>query len=246
MMKKTFCGVFALLLMLAIPSCGGNDDEPQGGGQGGHATDKFTVSARTVFSHKLPKEIDDMKLFYNDKDQLEKVVEDYATVTFDYSNLSSKKVRMKCGEKYIIDMTLNNKGFVESCIQNYNDGDKETWKFNYNTDGQMTYIFRSEGNDEETQMTYSNGNLVKTYRPYDEPDNLETIITYSSTDNMGSIMFFDKIFGIDIDEMKYAYYAGLLGKATKQLPATSNGSKINWEINSEGYPTSMNGIKITW
>lgn len=34
-------------------------------------------------------------------------------------------------------------------------------------------------------------------------------------------MLFDPTLGIDMDEMEYAYYAGLLGKATKSLPSSN-------------------------
>lgn len=62
--------------------------------------------------------------------------------------------------------------------------------------------------------------------------------------NKGNIMLFNTTFGIDIGAMKYAYYAGLLGKATKNLPVQfidKNGNKTNftWTVNSNGFPTTM-------
>ena len=55
-------------------------------------------------------------------------------------------------------------------------------------------------------------------------------------------MFFDDTFDIDIEELQYAYYAGLLGKATKHLPVRSIDEKnevstFRWTLDSNGYPT---------
>ena len=57
-------------------------------------------------------------------------------------------------------------------------------------------------------------------------------------------MLFNTTFGIDMGAIKYAYYAGLLGKATKNLPVQlidKNGNKNNftWIVNSNGFPTAM-------
>lgn len=68
-------------------------------------------------------------------------------------------------------------------------------------------------------------------------------------------MLFNTTFGIDIGAMKYAYYAGLLGKATKNLPLQlidKNGNKNNftWIVNSNGFPTAMTSgshqYKFVW
>ena len=66
----------------------------------------------------------------------------------------------------------------------------------------------------------------------------------SLIENKGCIMFFDGTFGIDMDEMEYAYYAGLLGKATKNLPVrlVDDEGRITdffWTLNSAGYPISF-------
>lgn len=57
-------------------------------------------------------------------------------------------------------------------------------------------------------------------------------------------MLFDTTLGIDMDEMEYAYYAGLLGKAIKNLPVKcvddeGNVENYSWKLNSTGYPTQM-------
>ena len=59
------------------------------------------------------------------------------------------------------------------------------------------------------------------------------------------MMFFDTTFDIDVEELQFAYYAGLLGKATKHLPVRSIDEEnevttFRWKkFNANGYPTSL-------
>ena len=129
-------------------------------------------------------------------------------------------------ETYIFDMELNEQGFVSYCEETEPDGNLETWDFGYTADGHLNYMKRSEGGNEVTNITYANGNIVKASMVSEEEPNRVSVYTlfYTSdevtepVENKGSIMLFDELFNIDMDEMKYAYYAGLLGKATKDLP----------------------------
>lgn len=69
--------------------------------------------------------------------------------------------------------------------------------------------------------------------------------------NKGCIMLFDDMFQIDMDEMSVAYYAGLLGKAVKNLPVGYEEKSIeggdeytysevfHWTLNSNGLPTEF-------
>ena len=77
-------------------------------------------------------------------------------------------------------------------------------------------------------------------------------------------MFYDKTLGIDMDEMWFAYYAGLLGKATKHLPlkltyesdSYEDITNFAWTLNANGFPTLLsiqsehsstnNNISIIW
>ena len=61
-------------------------------------------------------------------------------------------------------------------------------------------------------------------------------------------MLFDETFDIDMDEMSILYYAGLLGKATKNLPmklvaSWSDGDESSytffWEFDSNSLPTKF-------
>lgn len=52
-------------------------------------------------------------------------------------------------------------------------------------------------------------------------------------------MPFDIELRVDMDEMKCAYYAGLLGKATKHLPVKNKDFTLNWTLNNAGYPIKL-------
>lgn len=133
-------------------------------------------------------------------------------------------------EKLVCNLYLDKNGFVKHCEETEYDLDgkqEETWDFTYNGDGQLLTMMRSEGGNEKTTIKYQDGNIVETATvSANEPEESSSYkVYYTSTDmplpieNKGSIMFFDGTFGIDMDEMEYAYYAGLLGKATRNLPA---------------------------
>lgn len=49
-------------------------------------------------------------------------------------------------------------------------------------------------------------------------------------------MFFDTCFAIDLDEMDVAYWAGLLGKATKHLPISEYHT---WIFDDNGYAVAI-------
>ena len=84
--------------------------------------------------------------------------------------------------------------------------------------------------------------------------NMETEYYYD-THNEKVLMLFDEILDVDMDEMIYAYYGGMLGKATKHLPLvghyTYNGEDsvsdmyFTWTLNSDSYPTEL-VVKDQW
>ena len=68
-------------------------------------------------------------------------------------------------------------------------------------------------------------------------------------------MLFNTTFGIDMGAIRYAYYAGLLGKATKNLPVqlidkSGNKNNFTWTVNNNGFPTAMTSgshqYKFVW
>ncbi|MDE5549750.1 MAG: DUF4595 domain-containing protein, partial [Bacteroidaceae bacterium] len=160
------------------------------------------------------------------------------------------------GDILICNLTLGKNGFVSHCdeMEIYEgETETETWDFTYNSNGQLTQMLRSEGGCEKTQIKYDNGDIVEvsttsaeeldessTYKIYYTSNNVQTAI-----ENKGCIMLFDNTLGIDMDEMEYAYLAGLLGKATKHLPVRCVDVEedytdiFTWTLNYAGYPIKL-------
>lgn len=237
------------ILSVGFEACSGDDDEDNNSGGS-----NVKVNTSKVFTGGLPKSIDGMLMTYNSDGTLASISGDGTSVSFEYGSgtraVADNTVRMTIyedGELFATcDMTLNADGYVKSCTETDYDGDVETWAFGYNSDGQLNYMKRSEGGNELTSITYSNGNIVKTKTvSEEEPDeSSEYSITYSDVANKGCIMLFDATLGIDMDEMEYAYYAGMLGKATKNLPKSNvdeegDTTNFTWTLNSNNLPTKL-------
>lgn len=257
--------LLAVVVCMALAACG-DDDEPNGNGGGKEPTS--VVNPANVFTGGLPKSAEGATLFYNDKGLLTKMsIENGKEVTFEYNNgtrlaAPQNAVRMtivdsEYDERIVFDMEINAQGFVKHCTETEGDGDVETWGFEYTTDGHLNYMKRSEGGNEITTITYQEGDIVHVGIVSEgEAWEASRDVKYTSGDvaspmpNKGCVMLFDNTFGVDMDEMKYAYYAGLLGKATKNLPIelidhgmTVTGydevSRFKWTLNQDELPTQL-------
>lgn len=175
------------------------------------------------------------------------------------------------GDVTELNLQLNNNGYVEYCNSidhaGTSDASEFTWEMKYDADGHLIEMRRSEGSGELTKITYKDGDAVKTSTSYmgggdmngdgvlDGNDEWEdgAIIDYTTgeiatpIDNKGCLMMFDELLDVDMDEMIYAYYGGMLGKATKHLPLAMRDaddtsvelSNYKWALNSDGYPTQL-------
>ena len=239
--------LLAVVVCMALAACG-DDDEPNGNGGGKEPTS--VVNPANVFTGGLPKSAEGATLYYNDKGLLTKMsIENGKEVTFEYNN--------EYDERIVFDMEINAQGFVKHCTETEGDGDVETWGFEYTTDGHLNYMKRSEGGNEITTITYQEGDIVHVGIVSEgEAWEASRDVKYTSGDvaspmpNKGCVMLFDNTLGVDMDEMKYAYYAGLLGKATKNLPIelidhgmTGTGydevSRFKWTLNQDELPTQL-------
>lgn len=261
--------LLALALCLNLSACSDDENEPE------KDYDSGFVDPSTVFPEARPKYVEGAAMTYNSEGLLTKISTDGGTeVTFEYHNVTrtvnpQRFVRMNVvygyeNETYIFDMELNEQGFVSYCEETEPDGNLETWDFGYTADGHLNYMKRSEGGNEVTNITYANGNIVKASMVSEEEPNRVSVYTlfYTSdevtepVENKGSIMLFDELFNIDMDEMKYAYYAGLLGKATKNLPVrnTTNVTddvdgneeytdEFYWTLNQDGLPEQVSLVQ---
>ena len=175
------------------------------------------------------------------------------------------------GDVTELNLQLNSNGYVEYCNSidhaGTSDASEFTWEMKYDADGHLIEMRRSEGSGELTKITYKDGDAVKTSTSYmgggdmngdgvlDGNDEWEdgAIIDYTTgeiatpIDNKGCLMMFDELQDVDMDEMIYAYYGGMLGKATKHLPLAMRDaddtsvelSNYKWTLNSDGYPTQL-------
>lgn len=261
---KTTKLLFLLTLIftgLTFSSCSSDDDDNDGGGS-------TTFGPKNVFTGDLPKTIGLSTIKYNSDGLLEEVSNSDEKYTFEYpsqpkSTGSTTTVIMKVNypkypeDNYTVKFTIGSNGFASSALQTYVDNTTDTWEFKYNSDGQLNYMKRSEGDNEITTITYTNGNITGVKMESDdksEPAYSASIEYTSQThqngiENKGCIMLFDITIGIDMDEMDVAYYAGLLGRATKRLPLkkveSESGSNdtyttvFDWTLNTKGYPTKL-------
>lgn len=245
---------FFLLFILAgfcFSSCSDDDENSPSDNYG----------PQNVFTGGLPKSIGTYTLKYNSAGLLEEITNDYKKITFQYpskakltndNRIVMKVVDLDDEDSCTFNFELGDNGFIRKALQTYSDSSTDTWEFGYNNDGQLNLMKRSEGDNEVTNITYANSNITGIKMQSD--DTSEGIytksITYTSDkhsngiENKGCLMLFDITFGIDMDEMKYAYYAGLLGRATKQLPLkiTNNDKyefEFDWTLNEKGYPTQL-------
>lgn len=275
-MKKTI--TIALLAVAVIgatfvlSSCSNKNDDDwiiEG------SPDPVTIDLSKVFTNGMPKEADSMTIQTDDNGLVTGIKTKDETVSFKYNNTKTRvivipNVFMKVernGKATVYIMYLNNNGFVRECMIEQKENTKEdTWRFTYNDNDQLINIIHSADDYKEFTLTYKDSNIseieTKTIVSQTTTRKKDTCkVAYTSTAtptpivNKGNIMLFNATFGIDIGAMKYAYYAGLLGKATKNLPVqliNKSGNKTNftWTVNSNGFPTAMTSgshqYKFVW
>ena len=261
-MKKSIRLVLFVITLgcSALISCGNDNKtiEPD------KPTTPTEVNPLNVFTGGMPLSYGKYNILKNVKGQVsaiqanngdEKITFEYMESTSNNANTPNVVMTLESkDEKLVLNLFLNKEGFVKHCDETkYHRGDlsrKETWDFTYNNNGQLLTMFRSEGN-ERTTIKYEAGNIVSTTeKAVNGTRNKTHKVYYTSQSvpspivNKGCIMLFDTTLGIDMDEMQYAYFAGLLGKATKHLPVRLVGNEreeesFAWHLNASGYPTSM-------
>ena len=237
--------------------------------------DPVTIDLSKVFTNGMPKEADSMIIQTDDRGLVTGIQTKDEMVSFKYIHTKTRaivvpNVIMKVernGKATVYIMYLNKNGFVRRCVIEQKENTKEdTWRFTYNDNDQLINIIHSADNYKELTLTYKDSNIseietttIVSQTTTRKKDTCKVAYTSDTTPapivNKGNIMLFYTTFGIDIGAMKYAYYAGLLGKATKNLPVQlidKSGNKTNftWTFNSNGFPTSMTSgshqYKFVW
>lgn len=260
-MRKLF--QLALMVTLTvgttmIASCSkDNSDEPEQKMVNG--TD---VNPRNVFPLGLPKKISEKVLTLNEKGQLIQLAEpnDDERITFEYKDValgSTQAPQVILTEtdepdKHVYELYLNRNGFVthakETHYRNDHIAGKATWDFAYNADNQLKDA-KCSADKKHIVLEYQNGNVVKTTTTAAGKPTEVTTITYATAstrriENKTGVMLFATTLDADLDYLEAAYYAGLLGKPSKNLPLQSekSGDKANlkWTLDSNGNPTALN------
>lgn len=272
-LKLTTLGLAGLAL--SFVSCSDDNDE---------TTVITEPTVENVFSEGLPASVDGATFTTNEKGQVTKIVDGSDEFTFEYGTFSratayTYNVLVTFSntrypeEGFEMYLQLNPQGFVKYALQVWDDEEDGTdeWWFEYNEDGQLTHLKRTESED-NFQVTYANGDITKVVQVDEDNDRSEYTFAYTNDEfksvvvNKGNVMIFDDFFRIDMDEMGIVYYAGLLGKSTKNLPMgftekftdgetgeTENQSlSYHWEFNSDNLPTKFwdysewDAVNFTW
>ena len=257
--------LFQLALMVTLTagtamlaSCSkDNSDEPEQKMVNG--TD---INPRNVFPLGLPKKISEKVLTLNEKGQLIQLAEPNSDekITFEYkavalgSTQAPQVILTETDEpdKHVYELYLNRDGFVthakETHYRNDHIAGKATWDLAYNADNQLKDA-KCSTDKKHIVLEYQNGNVVKTTTTAAGKPTEVTTITYATAstrpiENKTGVMLFATTLDADLDYLEAAYYAGLLGKPSKNLPLQSekSGDKANlkWTLDSNGNPTALN------
>ena len=264
-MKKLSNFVWLLAIALgaaiALTACSKNSDGPDGGEDKG----KVEVNPTKVFVNGMPKIVDGSVFTRDFKGRLSSIYnkEENVLIAFAYTSsiLGTKDVPNVVmtvtdgDERTVYNLFLNKDGFVKYCDEiDYeekgNTPKTTTW---YNSDGQLIKAVESkDGVKTSSTIAYNDGDAVETVT-MSEKDGKETDhyrIYYTSKkvtlpiENRGCIMSFDVALGLDLDHLHGAYYAGMLGKATKHLPIynmdkDNDKTTFDWIFNDNGFPTKI-------
>lgn len=267
-MKKLSNFVWLLAIALgaaiALTACSKNSDGPDGGEDKG----KVEVNPTKVFVNGMPKIVDGSVFTRDFKGRLSSIYnrEENVLIAFAYTSsiLGTKDVPNVVmtvtdgDERTVYNLFLNKDGFVKYCDEiDYekkgNTPKTTTWNFEYNSDGQLIKAVQSkDGVKTSSTIAYNDGDAVETVT-MSEKDGKETDhyrIYYTSKkvtlpiENRGCIMSFDVALGLDLDHLHGAYYAGMLGKATKHLPIynmdkDNDKTTFDWILNDNGFPTKI-------
>ena len=263
-MKKlsNFMWLLAIVLTATFTfvSCGDDKDNPD------VEKGKVEVNPEKVFVNGMPKVMDGYVFTRDFKGRLSSMYnkKEKGLVTFDYNNntlgtTDVPNVVMTVSDsdnRTVYKLFLNKDGYVKYCdeIEYRIDNPKTTaWNLEYNSDGQLVKVVKTkDGYKTLSTIIYDGGNAVETVTK-SEKDGKETghyKIYYTSKKitlpiaNKGCLMAFDGVLGVDLDHLQYAYFAGMLGKATKHLPIynmdkDNDKTTFDWTFNDDGFPTKI-------
>lgn len=262
LLKWSAMVAMAVLATGGFSACDDDNDNPNPIQPG--AGDELTFNVSDVFEKGAPKGIGDMNIQTDSEGRVTGMVNNTSGETVKFVRLDKNSdlardfdliMLIKEGnETEELRLRLNKSGYVEYCQEKDVDGDMDEWSFEYNSHGQMSKMTRTEGAKEVYEIKYDgNRNITEVVVTSDELHEGGTnVIDYGAAPiaNLGNLMLFDECFGIDLDEMEYAYYAGILGRSTASLPISkvftgdipAQGDEtdtLTWTFNDGGFPTNL-------
>lgn len=282
-MKKYFYFSMIAACLLNLSSCDFDETPEESTEQNGSKTEETTtIGIKNVFDEGLPKQIslyDDISVDANGR--VTKIEHDYETIIFEYLNATRASneydVKITVREDTTINTELlckvNKYGFVYEVMQRYYNKDTYKWALEYDKDNRLIKESRTDAESNTTfeiiNITYENGDIVNVTMGDEKRHRDECNFKYTDANhptpiaNKTNIMLFDRIFHIDLDEMEYAYYAGLLGKSTAHLPLAMERVYspeeiepyyFNWTLDENNRPIMFTSVdsedyqfdKITW
>ncbi|WP_289734380.1 DUF4595 domain-containing protein [Paramuribaculum intestinale] len=226
-------------------SCSNEEDEPNSGASNG------TVNPATVFANGIPQKVGEMNLAVNSDGLVSKITDGSVKVTFEYpcmSRANEADVVMNVSDEYdswVIYITLNDLGYSKYWKAIYDDGDVEEYWFEYNSDNQLNKIKIQNEVNITIEYTYEKGDIIGIKITPAEGGTMKISYGVTPIKNVGGVMTWGMFF--EFEDMQYAYYAGLLGKATVSLPikneayidGESSVENYTWTINEKGLPTKL-------
>ena len=259
---------FAAMALFATSCDDKNDPEPA---QGSENTESGEVNPSQVFTQGLPTQVGDYVITTDGEGRVAKIVDGDEVTTFNYNPTRAISIPTDYDMTMNVEwgndedsmdfyIKLNKQGFIEYAYEvekDKIDGDTaEEWWFTYNDAGQLIEMKRTEGDNEITTISYDDKGNITSVKVADDDSpegKMECTVAYTSTAfptgiaNKSGIMLYDETFCIDMDEMAPAYYAGLLGKGTTQLPLSAfetNGDyptnyTFSWELNANDMPIAL-------
>ncbi|MDE7125401.1 MAG: DUF4595 domain-containing protein, partial [Muribaculaceae bacterium] len=259
----------AMLACCAISFSSCNSDNDDNYGFGEETDDGVTTVDRIdpsqVFTGLKPVSVAGMQISYMEDGLVKQIIRradgENEFVSFSYPALArsvseGKLVRMDIvsgTERHQYDMRVGNMGFVDYAEETeYENGKAEEtqyWWFSYTPDGHLESIEGTKDDHKVTKFYYSDGNIIGMTAIDRDGDSESASVDYGATPiaNVGAVMLFDEIFDTDVDDIIYIYYAGLLGKATKNLPVSAVQTEgkqsvtvsFAWTLDAGGYPVMM-------
>lgn len=246
---KFFASLLAFALCIGFTSCG--DDEGDGkNGENAGTDNVFPADTKKLSS--IEDEYNSKVTFTYDGNKLVTVKDgSEQTITFTYSGntVVMKSVYRNETETYTLNIGSN--GFINDGTIEYvgEDGSKDRGALTCKYNGD--YLIEIEMSDNESsdnyKITWTDGNITKVVNRYEEVNYPVEPSTYTSKytteANVAGLSFFEEA-GVDMDELEYAYYAGLLGKSTKNLLKSQDDGdgyvySYSYEFNADKYPTKI-------